>query len=225
MYMPEPQPAASGPGGAPIIGIRALGKQFGTRVVVSDFALEVQPGEAVAIAGANGSGKSTLLRLLAGLLRPDAGIGTVLGDRLGELSAMTRNAIGYLPQRCALHQRLAIIESLRFRAAVAGMSRPAQRARETLDALGLRDRAREPLEHFSGGWQRHIEIAATLIHRPRLIILDEPTTGLDVAACARIWVQLRGRLAAGAALVFTSHSDAERAGVDRSIVMRSPGDV
>jgi ABC-2 type transport system ATP-binding protein len=193
----------------PYLDVQRLSKQFGERVAVSGLSLTVRAGELVGLAGPNGSGKSTSLRLLAGLLRADAGVGSVLGCKLGQLDRHCRNRIGYLPQRAALYPRICVYENLRFRAAVAGVKQPSEIARTVVAGLGLADRATESLAQFSGGWTRRIEIAATLIHSPLLVLLDEPTTGLDEEARAHIWRQLDDCRAHGSAVIFSSHDGSE----------------
>ena len=193
----------------PLLDVRQLRKQFADRIAVDQVSMYVKAGQLVGLAGPNGSGKSTLLRLLAGLLRADAGTGSVMGCALGQLDRSGRNQIGYLPQRAALYPRISVFENLRFRAAVAGLTEPSTATRAAIALLGLEDRATEPLGQFSGGWIRRIEIAATLIHSPRLVLLDEPTTGLDERARAHIWQQLDACRARGGAVVFSSHDSTE----------------
>lgn len=199
------------------VDVTGLAKRFAGRRVLDEFALRVAAGETIALAGPNGSGKSTALRLLGGLLRADAGSGVVLGCALHRLDVSARNRIGFLPQRAALHLRLPVLENLRFRAAIAGHAQPARSARDAAAALGLAERAHEPLGRFSGGWIRRIELAATMLHRPALLLLDEPTTGLDPAARADIWGLLAAQAADGVAIVFSSHDDAELQHADRIV--------
>jgi ABC-2 type transport system ATP-binding protein len=192
------------------VEVHGVGKRFGTRRVFDELSMSLQGGEVLALAGPNGSGKSTLLRILAGLLRADAGAGAVLGDALGYPTRAARRQLGFLPQRAALYPRISVHENLRFRAAVAGLPSPAHAADAAIEALGLADRRREPLARFSGGWIRRIEIAATLIHAPSLLLLDEPTTGVDESSRTAIWEQLRAAAAGDVAIVFSSHDADER---------------
>jgi ABC-2 type transport system ATP-binding protein len=192
------------------ISVQGLQRRFGGLLVPSlPFTLTVQPGDCVALAGPNGSGKSTVLRLLSGLLAAAAGTGHILGQPLGRLDARARRQLGLLPQRSALHLRLPVIESLRFRAAVAGLEQPLLRAKAVLAAMGIAARQYEPLHNFSGGWIRRLEVAATLLHEPRLALLDEPTSGIDAEARQAIWEQLRAERARGLAIVFSSHDAVE----------------
>lgn len=191
------------------VSLHGVSKAFGARLVVRDLTLTVARGECVGLTGPNGSGKSTVLRLLGGLLRADSGEGSVLGCDLRTLNAFTRNQIGFLPQRAGLHLRLSVHENLRFRAAVAGLAQPADRACSAVAALGLHARRHEALQKFSGGWVRRIEIAATLLHSPRLLILDEPTTGIDDNARDAIWQHIHLQLSGGTAVVYSSHDPDE----------------
>jgi ABC-2 type transport system ATP-binding protein len=201
----------------PVLEVSGLVKRFGSRLAVAGLSLRVMPGELLALVGPNGSGKSTVLRMLGGLLKPDNGHGRICGCDLKSFDRNTRNSIGYLPQRAALYASLSIAENLRFRAAVAGMPRPAVAAWAALQELGLAGRARETLVQLSGGWTRRVEIAATLIHRPQLLLLDEPTTGLDTAARDSIWVQLQSCLERGSAIIYSSHEGAELARATRCV--------
>jgi ABC-2 type transport system ATP-binding protein len=203
----------------PVLAVADLIKRFGSRVAVAGLSLRVLPGELVALAGPNGSGKSTALRMFAGLLKPDSGSGQVLGGDMRHLDRAARNAIGYLPQRAALYASLPIYENLRFRAAVAGVAQPGTAARSILAALGLSARGHEPLAQLSGGWTRRVEIAATLIHQPLLLLLDEPTTGLDSTAVDGIWEQLDDCRALGAAIIYSSHEATELARASRCMTM------
>jgi ABC-2 type transport system ATP-binding protein len=135
----------------PLLECSQLRKRFAARQAVADLSLRVEAGELVALTGPNGSGKSTALRMLAGLVKFDSGSGQVLGCSLQGIDRQTRNAIGYLPQRAALYANLSVFENLRFRAAVAGLVRPAESARRCIEALGLTPRSHEMLSAFSGG--------------------------------------------------------------------------
>lgn len=207
--MSTPERVTGAPARAAAIEVRDLSKRFGARCAVGPVALRVVPGEIFGLVGPNGCGKSTLLRLLAGLIAPDSGSGTVLGWPVEHIGREARRNLGYLPQRPALYTNLSVLENLRFRAAVFGVANPRSAAAAASSAAGLEQRAGEPLARFSGGWLRRVEIAATLIHQPRLLLLDEPTTGLDQGARAAIWSVLQARAAAGTAIVMASHDAKE----------------
>jgi ABC-2 type transport system ATP-binding protein len=193
------------PGQLPLVRVEGLSKRFGRCTAVEGFGLTLHRGEICGFVGPNGTGKSTALRLLAGLLRPDAGSGTIVGCDVARLDRTARCRIGYLPQRSALYGSLSLLENLRFRAAVYGMPNPIAAARRVIALAGLGGRTGEPLEHFSGGWQRRAALAATLIHDPGLLLFDEPTTGVDDAARAAIWDLIAQRAANGIGVVFASH--------------------
>jgi ABC-2 type transport system ATP-binding protein len=205
MFMPER--ARSAPEYA--IAVRGLTKRFARRVAIEDLTLSVRPGEICGLAGANGGGKSTSLRLLAGLLAPDRGEGFVLGCDLVRGARQVRHEVGYLAQRGALYPTLSVRENLRFRAAVFGLSHPVRAADVQIAAFGFTEFAAVPVDQLSGGWCRQVELAATLIHRPRVLLLDEPTAGLDPAARQAIWRRLISLAAQGAAIVLSTHDFVE----------------
>lgn len=187
------------------IAVRGLAKRFGRRLAIDDLTLTVRPGEICGLAGANGGGKSTSLRLLAGLLAPDRGEGSVLGCDLLQGVRRVRHEVGYLAQRSVLYPTLSVRENLRFRAAVFGLPNPALTADLQIGAFGLREFATAPAGQLSGGWSRQVELAAALIHRPRVLLLDEPTAGLDPAARQAIWRRLTSLAVQGTAIVLSTH--------------------
>lgn len=201
MFMPER--SRSAPEYA--IAVRGLTKRFGRRLAIDDLTLSVRPGEICGLAGANGGGKSTSLRLLAGLVAPDGGEGTVLGCDLLRAARRVRDRVGYLAQRSVLYPTLSVRENLRFRAAVFGLSDPARAADLQIRAFDLAEFTAVPVGQLSGGWCRQADLAAALIHRPRVLILDEPTAGLDPAARQAIWRRLISLAAQGSAIVLSTH--------------------
>jgi ABC-2 type transport system ATP-binding protein len=205
MFMPKG--ARSAPECA--IAVRGLSKRFGHRVAIDDLTLSVRSGDICGLAGANGGGKSTSLRLLAGLLAPDRGEGFVLGCDLVRGARQVRHEVGYLAQRGALYPTLSVRENLRFRAAMFGLSHPVRAADVQIAAFGFTEFAAVPVDQLSGGWCRQVELAATLIHRPRVLLLDEPTAGLDPAARQAIWRRLISLAAQGAAIVLSTHDFVE----------------
>ena len=218
MFMPER--ARSAPEYA--IFVRGLTKRFGRRVAIDDLTLSVRPGEIFGLAGANGGGKSTSLRLLAGLIAPDRGDGMVLGCDLLRGARRVRHEVGYLAQRSVLYPTLSVRENLRFRAAVFGLSDPARVADLQIDAFGLAEFAAVPVGQLSGGWCRQLDLAAALIHRPRVLLLDEPTAGLDPAARQAIWRRLLSLAAQGTAIVLSTH-DLNEAQYCENILLLSDG--
>jgi ABC-2 type transport system ATP-binding protein len=191
------------------VEVRGLTKRFGQRVAIDDLSMRVRYGEIYGLAGANGGGKSTSLRLLAGLLAPDAGTAKVLGYSLPEEMGRVRHTVGYLPQRNWLYSALSVRENLRFRAAVFGLGAPSRAAQLQIDAFGLNAFASTAVAKLSGGWTRLVELAAVLIHRPRVLLLDEPTAGLDPAARQEIWRKLTSLAAHGTAILLSTHDLAE----------------
>lgn len=184
-------------------------KRFGSRVAVNNLSLRVRPGEVCALIGANGGGKTTSLRLLAGLIPADEGAGTVLGADLRGAMRAVRHEVGYLAQRCTLYGALSVRENLRFRAAVFGVTDPRSTAEKQIRAFGLAAFGDTRVADLSGGWSRRVEMAAVMIHNPRLLLLDEPTTGLDAAARESIWLRLLAFAAQGTAIVFSTHDLSE----------------
>ena len=180
-------------------------KRFGSRVAVNNLSLKVRPGEICALIGANGGGKTTSLRLIAGLIPADEGAGAVLGRDLRAATRAVRHKVGYLAQRCTLYGALSVRENLRFRAAVFGAADPGSAAEKQIRAFGLTALGASRVADLSGGWSRRVELAAVMIHNPRLLLLDEPTTGLDAAARESIWLRLLAFAAQGTAIVFSTH--------------------
>jgi ABC-2 type transport system ATP-binding protein len=197
---------------APPLRIDSLTKSYGARLALAGTSLEVAEGEILGLLGPNGAGKTTLIRCVVGRVVPDSGSITVFGEPAG--SAAARARIGYIPQEIALYGRLTAAENLGVFGRYAGLTGAAltEAIRACLDWSGLADRAKEPVMTFSGGMKRRLNMAAGLLHRPRLILLDEPTTGVDPQSRQRIYAmveQLRGE---GVSLIYTTHymEEAER---------------
>jgi len=190
-----------------ILSITALEKSFAGRQIVDGLSLSIAPGETYALLGPNGVGKTTILRMVAGLLRPDAGAITVGPHDALAAPLAAKALIAWLPDEPLLYDRLSPMEYLQF---IAGLWRvPAPVARERavqlLDTLGLAAHAHQPCESFSRGMKQKTVLAGALIHEPSLLLLDEPFTGLDAAASRLVQGLLRERLAAGAAILLTTH--------------------
>ena len=207
-----------------LIDVHRLSKRFGRRVAIEDLSLSVRPGEICGLAGANGGGKSTALRLLAGLLVPDSGTGNVLGRDLLRGARQVRHHVGYLAQRSTLYPTLSVRQNLRFYAAVFGLPDPACAAERQISAFGLGEFAATAAGELSGGWRRQLDLAAVLIHRPGVLLLDEPTAGLDPAARQAIWRRLVTQSAQGSAMVLATH-DLGEAQRSSHIVLLSQGQV
>ena len=195
-----------------LVAVDALGKDFGGKAAVRDVTLTVRPGEIVGLVGANGGGKTTSLRMLAGLFAPDHGSGTVLGVPVVAIGAATRRRIGYMGQGNALYPELSVVEQLRFRAAVHGVRGVRAVIADVAERYGLAPVLDKRCATLSGGWARRVQFAATALARPALLLLDEPTAGLDVATRRDLWRWMEALAAGGCGIVISTHDlvEAER---------------
>jgi ABC-2 type transport system ATP-binding protein len=194
------------------IDVKGLTKSFGERVVVHDLSLQVPKGEIYGFLGPNGSGKTTTLRMLCGLLTPDAGAGTCLGyDIRTEADEIKRN-VGYMTQRFSLYTDLSIRENLEFVARVYGMDDPKGAADRAIARLGLKGRADQLAGELSGGWKQRLALGACILPEPRLLLLDEPTAGVDPKARREFWDEIHGLAAEGITVLVSTHymDEAER---------------
>ena len=186
-----------------VIDVRGLCKRFGDKTVVDGFSLQVAKGEIHGFLGPNGSGKTTTIRMLCGLLTPDAGEGRCLGhDVLRESDAIKRE-VGYMTQRFSLWDDLSIEENLHFVGRMFGLAGRRRRVDQALDELGLGGRRRQLAGTLSGGWKQRLALAACIMHSPKLLLLDEPTAGVDPKARREFWDEIH-RLAAGGLTVLVS---------------------
>lgn len=197
-----------------VLAVRDAAKRFGSVPALGGVSFSVAAGEAVGLLGPNGSGKSTLIRCLVTLQRLDSGSIAVGGVDVGREPARARGLLGYAGQEAALDKLLTGREFLRFSAGIVHLPRAEAGARieELLQRLDLTAAADRAIETYSGGMKRRLDLAASLLHRPRLLVLDEPSAGLDLEARRRLWEFLRGLQAAGAALLVATH-DFEEADV------------
>jgi ABC-2 type transport system ATP-binding protein len=194
------------------IEVDGLEKSFGGRKVVKDFSLKVKRGEIYGFLGPNGSGKTTTIRMLCGLLKPDAGKGIVLGhDVLHETPAIKRQ-VGYMTQRFSLWDDLTIRENLEFIARMYGMKNRKDAVSRTLSSLGLKLRQNQLAGTLSGGWKQRLSLAACMLHDPKLLLLDEPTAGVDPQARRDFWEEIHGLAARGISVLVSTHymDEAER---------------
>ncbi len=202
--------ARSEPGDA--IDVRGLNKHFGDKHVVNDLSLRVKRGEIFGFLGPNGSGKTTSIRLMCGLLTPDSGSGTCLGYDIRTQSGEIKRHVGYMTQRFSFWDDLSIRENLDFIARVYEM--PARRAAvdRAIAELGLEARASQLAGSLSGGWKQRLALAACLLHEPELLLLDEPTAGVDPSARRDFWEELHGLAARGISVLVSTHymDEAER---------------
>ncbi len=195
--------------GEPLLAARGLRRAFGPVRVLHDIDLTLAPGEALAVAGPNGAGKSTLLRLIAGLMRPTAGEVRVLGRALAGGDPDARRAVGLLSHHSLLYDDLTLMENLAFAARLYGLPSPLAVAGAALEAAGLASRAHDTPRRLSRGLLQRAAIARALLHRPRLLLLDEPFNALDAAAAERLREELAARRAGGLGLVIVTHHLAE----------------
>lgn len=185
---------------------RGLRRSFGTTVAVDGVSIEVAAGEAYGLVGPDGAGKTTTLRLLVGALRPDAGRVVVDGHDLAGQPEQARAAIGYLAQRFSLYADLTVIENLRFFAESRGIAGPAfaERAEELLAFVGLSGFEQRRAEHLSGGMKQKLGLACALVHQPKVLLLDEPTAGVDPVTRQDFWQLVMRVVARGAAVVVST---------------------
>ena len=197
-----------------VLECRDLHKRFGTTVAVDGVSLQVSAGETYGLLGPNGAGKTTTISMICGLLEADAGEVVVAGQRLTTRSVEAKAAIGYVPQELAIYPDLTARENLRFFAQLYGMAPGGSRARveEVLDVIGLADRADDQARTYSGGMQRRLNIGIGLLHRPRLLVLDEPTVGVDPQSRNAILESVEHLSSEGMAVLYTTHymEEAER---------------
>src|SRR5258708_6588948 len=211
--------AAVSPGDRePMVAVEDISKRYGRRTAVAGVTLTLRAGEICGFIGANGGGKTTTLRMLAGILKPDGGRGRVLGFDLVRESAKIRERVGYMSQRLSLYAELSVFENLRFRADIYGLSDARRAAEAAIGKFGLSPCARSPAGSLSGGWARRLQLAASLVHSPQLVLLDEPTAGLDSAARPEVWHRVEGLAAAGAGVIVSAHGLAEAERCSRAAI-------
>src|SRR5215469_12021812 len=190
-------------------------KRFGRQVALDGVDLRVRRGEVYGLLGPNGAGKTTLIRCLVGLVRPDAGTVTVLGRRLPDLGVLAR--VGYMTQAAALYPDLSVLENLRFFAAISGGDR---HVNEALEFVELADRRHSVVATLSGGMRTRASLACAIVHRPELLLLDEPTVGVDPQLRAQLWDRFREMTTTGTTIVVSSHVMDEAARCDRLGLIR-----
>lgn len=194
-----------------MLTIQNLNKSYGKRQVLQDFNLHINSGEVYGLIGANGSGKTTTINIICNLLKADSGDIKINAQPVSEA---TKKLIGVAPQENLLYKSLSCEENLQFFAQIYGIDRKKRQKiiTDTLLAVNLLDRAKNPVETLSGGMQRRLNIAVALVHQPQLVILDEPTTGLDIEARYEIWELIRQLQNQGITVLLTTHllDEAER---------------
>ncbi|HSS70973.1 MAG TPA: ABC transporter ATP-binding protein [Casimicrobiaceae bacterium] len=199
-------------GGDVVIDVRGLNKHFGDNHAVKDLALTVRRGEIFGFLGPNGSGKTTSIRMLCGLLTPDSGEGTCLGYNILTETKAIKREVGYMTQAFSFWIDLTIRENLRFIARMYGMKQSDDRIEKAIEHLGLSDRADQLAGTLSGGWKQRLALAACLLHDPKLLLLDEPTAGVDPKARRDFWDELHALAAHGITVLVSTHymDEAER---------------
>jgi len=194
------------------IDVRSLNKRFGDKHVVKNVSLQVRRGEIFGFLGPNGSGKTTTIRMMCGLLTPDSGSGTCLGYDILRGSAQIKRHVGYMTQRFSFWEDLTIRENLDFVARMYGLRNRRDKVDGALAELGLTARANQLAGTLSGGWKQRLALAACLLHSPELLLLDEPTAGVDPAARRDFWEELHRLSAGGISVLVSTHymDEAER---------------
>jgi ABC-2 type transport system ATP-binding protein len=204
--------APGGNGNGYAIEVEGLSKKFGDRVVVRDLSMRVKRGQIYGFLGPNGSGKTTTIRMLCGLLTPDAGRGTCLGMDILTEGREIRRHVGYMTQRFSLYGDLSVRENLEFVARIYGVPQPEKAAREAVARLGLEGRDRQLAGELSGGWKQRLALGACILPSPQLLLLDEPTAGVDPKARRDFWAQIHALSAEGLTVLVSTHymDEAER---------------
>ena len=202
-----------------VIDVHDLHKVYGTRRVVDGLTLAVPRGEICGFLGANGSGKTTTIRMLCGLLRPDGGGGTCLGLDIVRDAPRIRLHIGYMTQRFSFYEDLTVAENLDFVAAVYQIPNRRQEVAGIMDRMGLADRREQLAGQLSGGWKQRLALAACVLHKPRLLLLDEPTAGVDAKARREFWDLIHDMAADGMTVLVSTHYMDEAARCARIIYL------
>jgi ABC-2 type transport system ATP-binding protein len=195
-----------------VIDVRGVTKKFGARTVVNHIAMQVRPGEIYGFLGPNGSGKTTFLRMLCGLLKPDGGEGSCLGLDFRTQSAEIKKRVGYMTQRFSFYEDLSIEENLDFIARLYEIPQRQAAVEKSLERLGMVERRKQLAGTLSGGWKQRLALSACLIHEPQLLLLDEPTAGVDPKARREFWDEIHQLAAGGLTVLITTHymDEAER---------------
>ena len=195
-----------------VIDVHDLQKSFGAHKVVHGLDLQVASGEVCGFLGANGSGKTTTIRMLCGLLTPDGGSGTCLGLDIIADAPRIRRQVGYMTQRFSLYEDLTVFENLDFVARVYQMRNRRQAVQNMMERMGLAGRADQLAGHLSGGWKQRLALATCVLHEPKLLLLDEPTAGVDAEARREFWDLIHDMAGEGLTTLVSTHymDEAER---------------
>lgn len=195
-----------------VIDVKGINKHFGDQHVVKDLSLQVRRGEIFGFLGPNGSGKTTSIRMMCGLLTPDSGHGTCLGYDIIKQSTEIKQRVGYMTQKFSYWDDLSIRENLDFVARVYEMKNRKEAVDRSLEKLGLTSRAKQLAGSLSGGWKQRLALAACMLHEPKVLLLDEPTAGVDPTARRDFWEELHELAAQGMSVLVSTHymDEAER---------------
>jgi ABC-type multidrug transport system ATPase subunit len=195
-----------------VIDVRGLSKSFAERAVVQGLDLRVGRGEICGFLGANGSGKTTTIRMLCGLLVPDAGSGTCVGLNVISETAAIRRKVGYMTQKFSFYEDLTVFENLDLIASIYQMPDKKGAVRDIMERMGLSNRQHQLAGHLSGGWKQRLALAACVFHRPQLLLLDEPTAGVDAKARRDFWDLIHDMAGEGLTVLVSTHymDEAER---------------
>jgi ABC-type multidrug transport system ATPase subunit len=188
-----------------VIDVHALKKNFGSRSVVDGLTLHVRKGEICGFLGANGSGKTTTIRMLCGLLVPDGGSGTCLGLDIIADAPKIRRQVGYMTQKFSLYEDLTVFENLDLVASVYQMPKGREAVRDIMQRMGLDDRRDQLAGQLSGGWKQRLALAACVLHQPKLLLLDEPTAGVDAKARREFWDLIHDLAGEGLTVLVSTH--------------------
>jgi ABC-type multidrug transport system ATPase subunit len=201
------------------IDVRDLHKTYGARKVVDGLTLSVPAGEICGFLGANGSGKTTTIRMLCGLVRPDSGGGTCLGLDIIRDAPRIRLQVGYMTQRFSFYEDLTVAENLDFVAAVYQIGDRREAVRAIIGRMGLADRADQLAGQLSGGWKQRLALAGCVLHKPKLLLLDEPTAGVDAKARREFWDLIHDMAADGLTVLVSTHYMDEAARCGRIVYL------
>jgi len=195
-----------------VIDVHGLTKKVDGRTVVHDLSMQVKRGTIYGFLGPNGSGKTTTIRMLCGLLTPDEGTGTCLGYNIRTETDKIKRLVGYMTQRFSLYQDLSVRENLEFVARLYGMRDPVGAARDMVARLGLQGREEQLAGSLSGGWKQRLALGACTLPNPQLLLLDEPTAGVDPKARREFWNEIHALAAEGLTVLVSTHymDEAER---------------
>lgn len=193
------------PSYSPVISVHNLCKSFNKKPAVINVSLEVNKGDIFGFLGPNGSGKTTTIRMLCGLLTPDSGSGTCLGFDIIKESAKIKTKVGYMTQQFSLYQDLTVEENLDFAARLYAIPNRAQKIEAVLSELGLQKRRTQITETLSGGWKQRLALSTALLHDPELLLLDEPTAGVDPKARREFWDTIQSLSQKGITTLVSTH--------------------